>query len=84
MEIFQKVKSIIKANKENCTEVLHNDDLVEDLGIDSLDTLMIINDIEDEFAIEFDVNDLETIKTVNDITRMLECKYLKPNYSHGI
>ena len=84
METFQKVKSIIKANKENCPEVLQDDDLVEDLGIDSLDTLMIINDIEDEFAIEFDINDIESIRTVNDITKMLECKYLKPKYSHEI
>ncbi|WP_163711781.1 acyl carrier protein [Mangrovibacterium lignilyticum] len=77
METLLKVIAIIQANKENCLDVLPDTDLAEGLGIDSFDTLMIINAIEDEFSIEFDGKDLEQIKTVNDIAEILETKYLK-------
>lgn len=77
METLQKVISIIKANKENGLEVLPDTDLIAGLGIDSFDTLMIINAIEDEFSIEFDGKDLEHIRTVNDIVNILETRYYK-------
>lgn len=77
METLQKVISIIKANKENSLEVLPDTDLIAGLGIDSFDTLMIINAIEDEFSIEFDGKDLEHIRTVNDIVNILETRYYK-------
>ncbi len=84
METLQKVISIIKANKENCLDVAPDTDLVEELGIDSFDTLMIINAVEDEFAIEFDGTDLGHIRTASDIAKILESKYIKPKDSHGI
>ncbi len=35
-----------------------NADFIEDLGFDSLATIKLISDIEDEFGIEFDVDEL--------------------------
>lgn len=77
METIEKVISIIQANTENCMDILPDADFTDELGIDSLDTIMIVNAIEDEFCIEFDDNDYKHIKTVNDIVDILETRYLK-------
>ena len=76
MELFSKVASIISQNK-NCTEAIKpTDRLKEDLGIDSFDGLMIVNDIEDEFGISIEPEELKTLKVVQDIADKLEVKIL--------
>ena len=77
METLEKVISIIIEIKENSMDVAPETNLSEELRIDSFDTLMIINAIEDEFSIEFNGSDLEKIKTVSDIVKLLNEKYLK-------
>ena len=72
MEHTSKILSIISQNAE-CGKTVHPDDrIVEDLGIDSLDKLMIIHDLEDEFNITVDENDLKGIKSVKDIIFAIE------------
>ena len=82
METIEKVISIIHANTENCMDISPDVDFIVELGIDSLDTIMIINAIEDEFSIEFESADFVHIKTVNDIVKILENKYVKTKESH--
>ncbi len=45
---------------------------VEDLGADSLDTVELIMEFEDEFGIEISDEDAEKISTVGEATRYLE------------
>ena len=64
---LEKLKKII-------TEVLNVDDseitmdtkFIDDLGADSLDVYQIIMGVEEEFDIEIDVDNAETIVTVAD------------------
>jgi acyl carrier protein len=74
MELSGKILSIISQNSD-CGKTVHPDDrIVEDLGIDSLDKLMIIHDLEDEFNITIDDEDLKGIKLVRDIVEACEHK----------
>jgi acyl carrier protein len=77
METHEKIISIITEIKESNLHVTLESKLSEDLGIDSFDTIMLINTIEDEFSIEIESSDLEKINTVNDIVMLLNEKYLK-------
>ena len=77
METIEKVIAIIKENLGNKIEVEPDTILIDDIGIDSFDRLMIVNSIEDEFSIEFDDADFEGIKKVSDIATILTNKYLK-------
>ena len=77
METPEKVISIIREIKESNLDVTPESKLMEELGIDSFDTIMLINAIDDEFSIEIDGADAEGIKTVNDIVVLLNGKYLK-------
>jgi acyl carrier protein len=50
--------------------------LVEDLRVDSLDLLMVLADLEDEFAISLTEEDFKDVVTVNDIAAKLRARGL--------
>jgi acyl carrier protein len=74
MELSSKILSIISQNTVCGKTVGPDDRIVEDLGIDSLDKLMIIHDLEDEFRISIEDDELKGIKVVNDIILAIESK----------
>jgi acyl carrier protein len=74
MELFSKVASIISQNKNRTEAIKPTDRLKEDLDIDSFDGLMIVNDLEDEFGISIEPEELKTLKVVQDIVDRLEVK----------
>ena len=74
--IFDRVKSIIAeqlgVNEETITP---KTDLVEDLGVDSLDIVEIALALEEEYGIEeMNEEDMAGIKTVDDLVNQLQSK----------
>lgn len=76
MNLEEQIISIIKDNIEEKYDVTANTDLRNELGLDSFDTMMIINAIEDEFDITIEESDFDNIKTVLDIIKLLLTKYV--------
>ena len=76
MSIEEKVISIVEDNLETQCEVKLKSRLREDLGVDSLSTLMIIYELEDEFFITIEEDDSREMKSVSDIVGQLRSKYL--------
>lgn len=76
MELFGRVADIISRNIDVKRAVKPTDRLREDLGIDSFDGLMIVNDCEDEFGISIDPDELKTLKVVQDVVDRIEMKIL--------
>lgn len=74
MELTGRILSIISQNADCGKTVQPDDRIVEDLGIDSLDKLMIIHDIEDEFGITVEEGELKGIRVVRDIVAAIEKK----------
>lgn len=67
MELASKILSIISQDA-NCGKAIRPEDrIVEDLKVDSLDKLMIIHDIEDEFNITVEDDELSHLRVVQDI-----------------
>ena len=65
--------------RELLTEVVEADqkieadtDLVEELGLESIDVMELIEQLEDRFDISFPLNDLASIRTLSDLARELE------------
>ena len=52
--------------------VTDDKNLMNDLGADSLDTVQLIMDIEEEFDIEITDDDAESLHTVADIRKYIE------------
>ena len=68
---FEKVAEII-AKTTNCNIVdIKFDSNLRDLGVDSLSTLTILFDLEEEFDLEIPNELIPTIQTVNDILEKL-------------
>jgi acyl carrier protein len=74
MELFSEVASIINRNKGKVIEIKPQDRLREDLHVDSLDTIMIGCDLEDQFHITIDPDEIKSLNVVQDIVDKLEMK----------
>ena len=72
--MFDKIKEIIveHLNSDDGAFINLDTDLQEDLDADSLDAVEIIMNIEEEFDIKVDDDELENIKTIGDIVKYIE------------
>ncbi len=72
--VIDVIADTLSVKKESITE---NTDLVEDLGVDSLDMVDLVLAMEQEFGIEIKDEDITPdIRTVRDIVELLG-KYFK-------
>ena len=67
MKTKEKVIEVIKENSRWEGEISLDLYLTQDLGLDSLDMLMIVNTLEDEYNIEVEQDCLKNLKTVADV-----------------
>ena len=58
--------------EEEAKKVTLDADLVEDLGVDSLDTVELLMTVEDEFDVEISDEEAEGLKTVGDVVDYLQ------------
>ena len=72
LPINEKVISIIRDNIDYQGEIYLNDNLYEDLEIDSFEKLMIINALEDEFSLEIDEEVIMSLSTISDVVENLK------------
>lgn len=71
--MLEKVAGIIKEYLGNDdAEITEDTQLIEDLGIASLDMLNLANEFEDEFGVTIEDKDIVNIKTVGDVIRYIE------------
>ena len=72
-EIFDKVAELIVAQLPVTIEqVTENAKMVDDLGADSANVMILVFDLEREFNIQVDNDALAGVHTVDDIVKYLE------------
>lgn len=76
MNTSERVFYVLKKNLNKQETIALNSHLKRDLMIDSLDTLLIISALENEFSIQINEEDFKDIETVHDIIFKLET-YIK-------
>lgn len=74
MKLFNQLTDIISRNIDWPDEIRPEDRLKEDLAIDSLDVILIINEIEDEYDITIEQQEIRCLGTVQDIADKLRQK----------
>ena len=73
--IFDEVREILAEQLDVDKDSIEmNSKLAEDLGADSLDAIDIVMTIEDQYAIEVPDENIENMKTVEDIVSFIESK----------
>ena len=71
--IFDEVREILAEQLDvDKASIEMNSKLAEDLGADSLDAIDIVMTIEDQYAIEVPDENIENMKTVEDIVSFIE------------
>lgn len=74
-EVIAKVKDVL-AKKLKVDEVDPNSEL-KNLGLDSLDIVELLLDLEDKFNVEFTSNELKSLKKVSDLYEAIRNKLKK-------
>lgn len=73
--VLEKVKTILSeqfdVEEDNITM---ETSIVNDLGADSLDVVDLLMNIDDEFGVEVPDEDVEKVKTVEDLVNYIEAR----------
>lgn len=71
--ILEKIKDIMeeKLGKDR-NEVTLESDIINDLGLDSLDIVTLIMAVEDEYGFTADDDEIVNLKTVGDVVKYIE------------
>lgn len=73
--VLERVKNVVaKQLGVEASEVNVAASFTDDLGIDSLEIFEIVMSLEEEFNIEIPNEDIEGIKSVEDISKYIESK----------
>ncbi len=70
-KIIEIIKSVGFEVAENDIEITADTNIAADLGQDSLDMVLIIGQLEEEFGVEIGNDAVQDIRTVGDIDKML-------------
>lgn len=73
--VFDKIKEVIVSQLGIEESEVKLETSFEELGVDSLDLFQIIIELEEEFGIQ--IEDAESIKTVEDAVKYVEAKTQK-------
>jgi len=73
MSVKEKIYEVVtRRMKRNITELTDETNLKKDLNADSIDTVEIIFEIEEEYEIDIDDKYAEQINTIGDAVRVVE------------
>tara|TARA_B100001939_G_scaffold237371_1_gene204854 strand:+ start:254 stop:532 length:279 start_codon:yes stop_codon:yes gene_type:complete len=56
---------------EDTSFTINNDDILDDIGWDSLSVINLLTKFSNDFSIDIDPDDLENLKTVEDLDQFL-------------
>lgn len=70
---FEKIRDLLAEHLEMDAEEITEETTFEDLGVDSLDTVEIMMEMEDEFGIEIQPGSV-ALNTVKDLVEHIDSK----------
>ena len=72
MNVLETVKGIL--GKRIDVSQLKEDDLLQDIGLDSLDLVEVMLEIEDALGIEFSSDEIANLTTLKDVLVLIDKK----------
>ena len=69
--MLQKLKDKILEYVEYDGEITEETEIVKDLRMSSLDIMMMLGDLENEYNISFSPEDIENVITVGDFVKLM-------------
>lgn len=71
-ECVARIQQILQATVAKGEVVGEDVDLIEELGLASLDVMELIEQVEDVFDISFPINELGDVRTISDLARRVQ------------
>lgn len=70
--IQEEIMEVIRESTE--TEVDFDMDtlLIEDMGLASIEVMVLLNDLESEFDVDFEPDDLLQVRCIGDLVKLVE------------
>ena len=73
MSMYDRIKDVLVSKLQlNENEITPDSELINDLGINSLELADLVMECEEEFDIEIDDNSIRGFVTVGDVAKYLE------------
>ena len=72
MDIIDRVKAILAKRVD--VSKLHETDLLQDIGLDSLDLVEVMLEIEDELDVKFTSDEIANLSTLRDVVDLINKK----------
>ncbi len=72
MTVFERVVNVLVDSKDCDKEAVKMESTWKELDLDSLDTVEVVMNLEDEFSIELEMD--ESFKCVGDVVKVIEEK----------
>lgn len=75
-EILQRLRQVMKRTSQQKTDWdgVTEASAIAGLGFDSLAVLDLIYDVQQEFGVEFDAEEMTRVKTIGDLVAFLKAK----------
>ena len=69
---WERYTAVLEESTETDSEIRPDAHFLYDLGLSSLEVMVLIGDLEAEFGIKLEVSKLKTVKTAGDLYQLLE------------
>lgn len=70
-EVKQAVFATIQSSTETELPITENTHLIREIGLSSIEAMLLLSDLEDRFGINIPANRLRDIQTVNDLCQVV-------------
>ncbi len=77
-EVKQAVIATIRSSTETELPLTENTHLIREIGLSSIEAMLLLSDLEDQFGINIPANRLRDIQTVNDLCQAVIDCLMKP------
>lgn len=70
--MLERIAAILRKHRFRDADLKETTELISDLGLNSLNVIEMIVDVEDEFDVEIPDRAIKNIKTVGDVIQLIE------------
>ena len=71
-DMLQRVIDLFATMADTDDEITEESELIEDLGISSMDVLFLISSLEEEFKIKVSEKEIRKMVTIGDVTEVIK------------
>ena len=68
-QVKEEILTVIRDSTETELALKPETHLIREMGLSSVETMLLLSDLEDRFGIQIPASSLRSIQTVNDLTQ---------------